>query len=138
MKYLLDTNILSETRRSQPNRDVQEWIAAAKPEQLCLSVITIGEIGRGVTRLRERGDLRQAAAIQNWLDNIIGAFSTRIVPINVAVALRWATQSTAQLLPTADGLIAASATVHDLTLVTRNVKDFQRSGVRMLNPFTDS
>lgn len=138
MSYLLDTNIVSETRRRLPNHGVHEWISAVPAEQLHVSVLTIGEIGRGVTRLRERGDGQQAGVFERWLDELVEGFGERILTIDLAVAQRWAAQSASQPLPTSDALIAATAATHNLTLVTRNVKDFDRAGIQMINPFGPS
>jgi toxin FitB len=136
VSYLLDTNVLSETRRLRPDPGLQEWLSAAPPEHLHVSVLTIAEIQRGITKLLHRGDHRQAAAFGRWLDELIEEFGGRLVPVTVQVAQQWGRQSPTHPLPTIDALIAATATVHAWTLVTRNGKDFQHAGVQVLNPFT--
>lgn len=137
MSFLLDTNVLSETRKRRRNDGVTEWISSTPPERLHLSCLTVGEIERGITRVRERGDHHQVALFSTWLDDVIETFGNRIVPITVEIAREWGAQSVRQPVPVPDALIAATARVHGLTLVTRNVKDFEHTGVRVLNPFTD-
>lgn len=136
MSYLLDTNVLSETRRRRPDPGVTEWISATPPDRLHLSALTVGEIGRGISHLLYRGDHRQAALFEGWLDDVVDEFGDRIVPVTVDVARQWGRQSPARPVPTVDALIAATATVHGWTLVTRNAKDFDRADVPVLNPFT--
>ena len=135
MSYLLDTNILSETRKRRPDAGVTGWISRTPPEHLHLSVLTVGEIGRGITLLRRRGDDRQAALVEAWLDAVIDEFGGRIVPVDGQVARQWGRQSTAEPVPSVDALIAATATVHGWTLVTRNARDFDRLDLPVLNPF---
>lgn len=135
MSYLLDTNVLSETRKRNRNAGVTEWISTTDPERMHLSVLTIGEIGHGITQLHERGDRRQAAVIENWLDDVVQGFGARIVPVTLEIAREWVVQSKAAPVPVVDALIAATARVHGWTLVTRNVKDVDTTGVRVLNPF---
>ena len=137
MTYLLDTNILSETRKRQPAAGVTNWIATTPPERLHVSVLTLGEIEQGITRIRSRGDHEQVAGLERWLREVEFGFADRILPVTVAVALAWGRQQHEQPIPVIDGLIAATARVNGLTVVTRNVKDFERSGVEALNPFGD-
>ncbi|WP_239334688.1 type II toxin-antitoxin system VapC family toxin [Frankia sp. CiP3] len=136
MSYLLDTNVLSETRKRRQDPGVTEWISAIPPDRLYVSALTIGEIERGVTGLSQRGDHRQAAAFRSWLDNIVQEFDRRIIPVTTQIARGWGGQSRTQPVPTIDALIAATARLHGWTLVTRNIRDFERTGVRVLNPFT--
>jgi toxin FitB len=133
--YLLDTNILSETRKRQPASGVTSWIAATPPERLHVSVLTLGEIEQGIARIRGRGDNEQAAGLERWLREVELGFADRILPITLPVAAAWGRQQ--QPLPVIDGLIAATAKVNSLTVVTRNAKDFERTGVQVLNPFAD-
>ncbi|HUB38793.1 MAG TPA: type II toxin-antitoxin system VapC family toxin [Streptosporangiaceae bacterium] len=137
MTYLLDTNILSETRKRKAATGVTEWIAATPPELLHVSVLTLGEIEHGIMRIRGRGDHEQAVGLERWLREVEAGFADRILPVTLPVASAWGRQQHSQPLPVIDGLIAATAKVNGLTVVTRNAKDFERSGVQVLNPFGD-
>jgi hypothetical protein len=136
MTYLLDTNVLSETRKRQPDTGVVEWITATPPGQLHVSVLTLGEIGQGIARIRGRGDQQQAAALERWLRATEAGFGDRILPVTLPVASAWGQQQHVQPLPVIDALIAATARVNGLTVVTRKARDFARSGIAVLNPFT--
>lgn len=135
MTYLLDTSVLSETRKRQPAEGVTEWIAATPPERLHVSVLTLGEIEQGIARIRGRGDRQQATALERWLREVELGFADRILPVTVPVASAWGRQQHAQPLPVIDALIAATARVNEMTVVTRNVKDFEHSGVPVFSPF---
>lgn len=137
MTYLLDTNILSETRKRRPSAGVSSWIAATPPGRMHVSVLTLGEIEQGIARIRNRGDRSQAAALERWLGDIATGFGDRVLPVTFPVAAAWGRQQAAQPLPVIDGLIAATARVHGMTVVTRNVKDFELAGVQVLNPFAE-
>ncbi len=137
MTYLVDTNVLSETRKRQSSAGVAGWIAATPPGRLHLSVLTLGEIEQGIARVRGRGDWRQASALERWLREVETGFEDRILPVTLPIAAAWGNQWHAQPLPVIDALIAATARVHGLTVVTRNVKDFELAGVPVLNPFTE-
>jgi predicted nucleic acid-binding protein len=135
MSYLLDTNVLSETWKKQANKGVLDWIRSIPPEKLFLSVITIGEIRRGVHMLKPSKKRDQLAI---WLDEHLPAyFGPNILPIDTAVADRWGlmTAQAKRTLPVIDGLLAATALVHNLKMVTRNEKDFEIPGLEVLNPF---
>jgi predicted nucleic acid-binding protein len=135
--YLLDTNVLSETRKRQPAAGVAAWIAATPPGRLHVSVLTLGEIEQGIARVRGRGDGQQAVALERWLREVEAGFEDRVVPVTLPVASAWGRQQHLQPLPVIDALIAATARVHGMTVVTRNVKDFELAGVQVLSPFTD-
>jgi hypothetical protein len=105
------------------------------PNELYLSVLTVGEIRRGIELLRQK-DLRTANVYESWLTGLETYYGERILPITSAIADKWGRLSPMQPLPTEDGLIAATGLEHNLTVVTRNVADFKRSGVNTLNPFT--
>jgi len=132
--YLLDTNVLSETRKRQPAAGVAEWIASTPPDRMHISVLTLGEIEQGIERSRGRGDQGQAAALERWLTDIQAGFEDRVLPVSLPVATAWGRQPNPRSV--IDALIAATARVHGLTVVTRNVKDFEPAGIPVLNPFT--
>jgi toxin FitB len=134
VSFLLDTNILSELRkgrRCEPR--VRQWAATAELE-LHTSVVVLGELKRGVERIRAK-DPGFAAELERWLTRTILVMGTRILPVDQPIALEWGRVSAPRTVPPIDGLLAATARVHGLTLVTRNVKDFSDLGVSYLNPF---
>jgi toxin FitB len=134
MSWLLDTNIVSELRkgeRAQPG--LQAWFAGVGEESLYTSVLVIGELRRGIESLRRR-DVPSALALEHWLTGVTGGFSDRILPVDQAVAEQWGRLNVPDPVPTVDGLLAATAIVHGLTLVTRNTKDVGTSGVSLLDP----
>ena len=135
MSCLLDTNVLSEIRKGgQANTGVQHWLAATQVEDIHVSVIVLGEIRRGVEWIRRR-DVAQAVVLERWLEQLQVIYLETILPIDVRVADLWGRLQVPNPLPEVNGLLAATALVHDLVLVTRNVKDVQATGVRCLNPF---
>lgn len=137
MSYLLDTNVVSEFRKgSRGNPHVLTWIASVAGRELYLSVITIGELTRGAERLRGRDEVG-AATIARWVRSVAEGFSERILPISRPVAEEWGRITAARSLPQVDALLAATARVHSLTLVTRNVRDLAPAGVHCLNPFVE-
>jgi predicted nucleic acid-binding protein len=99
------------------------------------SVLTLGEIEQGIARVRGRGDLYQAAALEHWLRDVESGFEDRVLSVTLPVAAAWGRQQYSQPLPVIDALIAATARVHGMTVVTRKVKDFELAGVPVLNPF---
>lgn len=137
--YLIDTNILSELRKPthKVSGKVLEWWEQVKLEPLFLSVMVLGEVRRGIELLRGR-DAATAAALERWLAETREAFSGRILNVGVEEALCWGVLSSIRPLPQVDGLLAATAFGHDLTLVTRNAKDFRGLGIRVFNPFGES
>jgi toxin FitB len=137
MTYLLDTNVLSETRKGKPSAGVVDWLAATPPDRLHVSVLTLGEIEQGIARIRGRGDRHQASALERWLRDVETGFESRVLPVTLPVAAAWGRQQYVQPLPVIDALIAATARVHGMTVVTRNVKDFELAGVLVFNPFTE-
>jgi len=135
MPYLLDTCIVSELRRSSINPGVSSWISGIRADEAYLSVLTIGEIRAGIELHRLRNP-SGAGNLERWLIGLETHHAERILPITARIADRWGRLSPRQPLPASDGLIAATGLEHDLTVVTRNVGDFQRSGVNTLNPFS--
>jgi toxin FitB len=134
VRYLLDTNVLSELRKANPNRQVERWYDATPDTDMYLSVMTIGEFRKGLARLRRR-DPERARGLALWLDRLLTPYESRILPVTPEIANVWGELNDPEPLPIIDAFIAATAIVHDMVLVTRNVKDFQRTGVRLLNPF---
>ena len=133
--YLLDTNVLSELRkRTRADAKVLAWFAGAATDELFVSVLALGEIRRGIEQARLK-DPAQAMALERWLHGLQHLYSDRILPIGDKIADRWGRLSLSHPLSTVDGLKAATALVHDLTLVTRNISDVSRTGATVLNPF---
>jgi len=135
MAYLLDTCIISELRKPACNPGVAAWISGIEADEAYLSVITLGEIRRGI-ELHRAKDAKAAGALERWLLGLETHYAERILPIDAAVADQWGRLSLTQPLPVSDGLIAATGLEHKLTVVTRNVPGFQHSGVITFNPFT--
>ena len=143
MMYLLDTNVLSESRKASRKRtgaakldpNVQKWFASVDASSLYLSAISILELEIGWL-LVERRDAAQGSVLRRWLrDRVLPAFADRILPVDVAVAQRCAALHVPNPLEDRDSLIAATALVHGMTVVTRNTAHFQRTGVALLNPW---
>jgi len=137
MNYLVDTDVLSELRKRDKGRThpgVVAWIESVPDESLHVSVLTLGEIRRGVERLRRR-DPVQAEVLGRWLGTVQRDYRDRIVPVTGEVAEEWGRLYASEPLPVVDGLLAATARVHRWTLVTRNTADVTRTGVLLLNPF---
>jgi len=137
MSYLLDTNVISEARKPTGDANVKAWFAATSSSQLFLSVLVLGEIRQGIERLRRR-DRTQAQLLDAWLAMLRERYGDRLLPITDEIADEWGRLNVPDPLPAVDGLLAATARVHSLTLVTRNVADVERTGVRLLNPFAGS
>ena len=136
--FVLDTNVVSELRKVRLGRadaNVAQWADSVNAEDLYLSVITVQELEIGVL-LAERRDKAQGAVFRAWLNNhVLPAFEGRILPVDTAVAMRSAKQHVPNPRPVRDSLIAATAQVHGMTVVTRNLADFEATGVAMLNPW---
>jgi predicted nucleic acid-binding protein len=132
--YLLDTNVVSELRKSKPHGAVIAWIQSVPDDQLFISALTLGELQAGVERTRKR-DQEKAAIIESWIDQIAEAYE--VIPMNADMFREWARLiegRSDQLLE--DAMIAATARVRGLTVATRNVRDFKGLAVEVLNPFT--
>ena len=138
MGFLIDTNILSEVQKgARADPGVRAWYDAADPRELYLSVLVLGEVRQGIDRLRRR-DPVQAERLEQRLALIKEGFADRILSVSTEVAERWGRNNVPDALPVIDGLLAATAQEFGLTLVTRNVRDVERSGVLLLNPFSDA
>ena len=132
--FLLDTDVLSAFRRRDRRPDAVQWLEAQRNVDLHLSVVTIGEIERGITQ-QERRDPAFAAELASWLDRVLAWYGDRILPVNVLTARRWGQLSATLGHAGADLLIAATALEHGLTVITRNVRHFEPTGVPVFNPF---
>jgi len=135
VSYLLDTNVISEMRkRDRCNPGIPAWLDGVEVEDLFVSVLTIGELRKGVDSLARR-DAKAAAKLNHWLGQVIDAFDDRVLAVDTRVAEEWGRMNVSTTLPTVDSLLAATAKTHRLTLVTRNTKDVARTGISVLNPF---
>jgi predicted nucleic acid-binding protein len=132
--FLLDTNVISEIRRQRPNHGVADWFDTVRASDLFLSVLVVGEIRQGIERLAARRPAR-AEVLEKWLGQLVNTYGDRIAPVTTEVAEVWGRLNATEPLPVVDGLIAATALANDWTLVTRNVRDVESTGVRVLNPF---
>ena len=132
--FLIDTFTLSELRKRERDPMVLKWFGRQRTTDLFLSVISIGEIERGIARQRTT-DPGFAGALADWLDRILTLYGDRVVPFDLRTARRWGALSTALGNDSADLMIAATALEYGLTIVTRNVSDFEPSGVAVLDPF---
>lgn len=135
MSYLVDTNVLSELRRSNPDADVVRWLEGRPATTLYLSVLTLGELRKGIEMLPEGTRKRR---LLDWLEvDLPGFFTGRLLPIDAQVADRWGhlVAQAGRPLPAIDSLLAATALTHGLTLVTRNRRDFQHPGLVVIDPW---
>jgi predicted nucleic acid-binding protein len=133
--YLLDTNVVSELRKLAPNPLVLAWHQSHKRSEAYVSVLVVGEIRQGIERVRPR-DPKQADALERWLVGLLSSYRERILPVTADVAQEWGRlNASPQSPPVIDGLVAATAKVHRLTLVTRNVANVANTGVAVINPF---
>jgi predicted nucleic acid-binding protein len=133
--FLLDTVIVSELRKKRPNGGVVRWISKQQEDQLHLSVVTLGEIERGIEKCR-KDDTEFADALAAWLESLMRLYADRILPVSPNVARRWGRLSAQLGHDGADLLIAATALTHGLTVVTRNAGHFEPTGVSLINPFS--
>jgi predicted nucleic acid-binding protein len=138
--YLIDTNVISELRKGQKaNNGVRQFFDAAVQNNtpLYISVITVGELRRGVDLIFHRGDTLQAERLENWLVTILDDYKGNMLGIDAEIGLLWGRMRVPNPQNALDKLIAATALIYDLTVVTRNVKDFEQTGVSLLNPFDE-
>lgn len=137
MRYLLDTNVLSEVRRPQGDAGVRRWISSVPTEDIYLSVLTLGEVRRGIGLLSRR-DSAQAEVYEAWLVTVLRDYADRLLPVDAEAAEEWGRMNLPDPVSIVDGLMAATAKVRNMTFVTRNTSDVARTGVRLLNPFDHS
>ena len=136
MKFLLDTNLISELRkRDRAHPNVARWVARTAVKDIGTSVVVLAEIRRGI-ELKRRSDSHQADALDRWFRQMRTRLADRVLPIDEPIAEAWAIIGIPNPLPLIDGLLAATARVYDLTVVTRNVADIARTGVSFLDPFS--
>lgn len=138
MSYLIDTNVLSELRRRDPNVNVVRWLEGRPATTLYLSVLTLGELRKGIESLPESARKRR---LLDWLEvELPGFFAGRLLPIDARVADRWGclVAQEGRPLPAIDSLLAATALTHGLTLVTRNLRDFRYSGLAVVDPWSET
>jgi toxin FitB len=133
--FLLDTNVISEARRKNPY--AVRWIESTNSKDQFICAVSLGEISMGAHRL-DRADRARAAVIFDWLGTLISQFQDRIVKIDQDVAMEWGRIAAIRTSGEADGLIAAAAIVNHLTIVTRNVRDFADTGVKLINPWAEA
>lgn len=141
MKFLLDTCAIAELTKPDPHPAVVQWFVEQEEPTLYLAAVSVGELKRGVVRL---DDGKRKSYLRNWLaESVIKRFDERVLPANVDVCLRWG-EMQAELekqgkpMPTVDGLIAATALHHQLTIVTRNTRNMEASGATLINPWEDA
>ncbi len=139
MSYLLDTNVVSETERPVPDKNVIKWLGQTDPDDTYLSALTVGEIKKGVSKLPSG---KRKAHIQNWLEVVRKQFSGRILPLTEDTFSVWGKmmaefEKSGIVRPALDSLLEATALENDLVLVTRNVRNFKDSQVTILNPWED-
>lgn len=138
MNYLLDTCVFAEYQNKKPNQKIIDWVTSQTEESLFISVLTIGEIEKGIARLPVS---KRRTNLSDWLESLIHRFDKRVVPLEAEVMRRWGTlcgtlEERGRVLPVIDSLIAATSLTHNLTIVTRNVDDFSGTGCRILNIWT--
>ena len=135
MKYLLDTNVISEVRKGRrAHSAVLKWWSETKIEDIYTSVMVLGEIRQGVECLRIK-DSQRALEIESWLQSITASMGTRLLVVNQKIADTWGRMGVNRSLPLVESMLAATALAHDMTFVTRNTKDIRDTGVSYLNPF---
>ena len=137
MKYLLDTCLLSEFLKKTPNQKVLAWFNSKDDETLYISVLTIGEIRKGIAKLVES---RRKVDLKTWLESVVERFDSRILAFDISTSFVWGElksqmEARGRIIPVVDSLIAATAIENDLAIVTRNESDFAGTGARIINPW---
>jgi hypothetical protein len=133
--YLLDTNVISEPRRKQPDAKVISWLGKLDSADAHVSVLTFGEFVKGIVLIARR-DAVQAEALRRWFEATRRRYADQTIPIDMDIAELWGQLVAKRPMPTVDGLLAATALVRDLTFVTRDTRDIAGTGVRTFNPWT--
>jgi predicted nucleic acid-binding protein len=137
-RYLFDTNLVSETRKPRPDPSAIAFLQATEPDSVFISVLTLGELRKGVAAIRLRDpDPNAASRLAAWIDGIEVSYADRILPIDAASARLWGEWSAERPRPVVDTLLAATALINDLTLVTRNIRDLRGIPVKLHNPWTE-
>ena len=136
LEYLLDTNVLSETRKKKADAGVIAFLQAAEASTLYLSVLTLGELRKGVAK-KKREDAEMAKRLADWVDGLEYSFADRILGVDAATARLWGDWSSERPRPVVDTLLAATAVQHGLTLVTRNIRDVRGIAVKLLDPWKE-
>lgn len=136
LEYLLDTNVLSETRKKKADAGVIAFLQAGEASTLYISVLTLGELRKGVAK-KKREDAEAAKRLADWVDGLEYSFADRILNIDAATARLWGDWSSERPRPVVDTLLAATAVVHGLTLVTRNIRDVRGIAVKLLDPWKE-
>jgi toxin FitB len=140
MNYLLDTCLISELAKSKPDENVVNWVLSENETGFYVSVLTFGELHKGIEKLPES---KKKEELRNWVnDELKNRFQSRIIGIDMRVSILWGkiqciAEKKGKLMPAIDSLIAATALSHDLTVATRNISDMEPSGVRLLNPWVN-
>ena len=137
LEYLLDTNVLSETRKKRADAGVIAFLQAAEASSLYVSVLTLGELRKGVAK-KMREDEYEAKRLTDWVDGLEYSFADRILGIDAATARLWGDWSSERPRPVVDTLLAATAVLRGVTLVTRNIRDVRGIPVKLLNPWSES
>lgn len=136
MAYLIDTDVISELRKGKrANPNVTSWFAALAAEDVYLSVLTLGEIRKGIESIRRR-DPQAAKTLESWLGRVSEAHRDRVLPIDRSIAEEWGRMNVPDPIPVVDGLLAATAKVTGLTVATHNSDDFARTGASFIDPFS--
>jgi predicted nucleic acid-binding protein len=134
LRYLLDTNVMSETRKKLANEHVIAFLASADPSALYMSVLALGELRKGVA-LKRKSDAEAARHLASWVDGLEYGFGNRFLTVDGATAKLWGELSAERSRPVVDTLLAATAIIHDLIYVTRNTRDVEGIEVKVLNPW---
>ena len=134
MLFLLDTDILSAIRRKQRDQNLEKWLLSINSLDVYISVVTIGEVERGITQQR-RNNPEFAEDLQRWLDTILQRYQQRILPLSISIAQRWGRLSAELGHNSADLMIAATALEHNLIVATRNTRHFEPTQVGLINPY---